>query len=300
MAEIIQVRADDGYELACRRYGPTGGVRPHGLVIGLHGIQSHGGWYEASSRHLAAAGLAVYFPDRRGSGMNAAARGDASSWEQLVGDLVAVEETALADWGANRDDHGGTRPAVAHPFRQIPVVLVGISWGGKVAAAAARMHGGRYAGLALLCPGICPRRDVGLVTKLRIAAALAGGGGAREFAIPLDEAALFTATPRWLDFLRRDELSLHQATARFLAESRRLDEFMAATPEWLHVPTYLALAERDRIIDNEATRRWFERVAARERTVRIYPEAQHTLEFEAEPGEIFEDLTAWVLEVCDR
>jgi alpha-beta hydrolase superfamily lysophospholipase len=285
-AEIIRVRADDGYELACRRYGPPAGDRPRGLVIGLHGIQSHGGWYEASSQQLAMAGLAVYFPDRRGSGLNAPARGDAASWEQLVDDLVAVQEWALADWA----------PATG----RLPVVLLGISWGGKLAAAAARMHGGRYAGVALLCPGICPQRDVALVTKLRIAAALAGGGGARQFTIPLDEAALFTATPRWLEFLRSDELSLHEATARFLAESRRLDGFVAATPEWIHVPTYLALAGRDRIIDNEATRRWFDRVAARERMLQLYPEAHHTLEFEPEPQPIFEDLAAWLLARCGR
>jgi len=95
-------------------------------------------------------------------------------------------------------------------------------------------------------------------------------------------------------------LSLREATARFLAESRRLDGFMATTPEWIHVPTYLALAGHDRIIDNEATRRWFDRVAARERTLRLYPEAHHTLEFEPEPSGIFEDLATWVLARCGR
>ena len=182
----------------------------------------------------------------------------------------------------------------------MPLLLLGVSWGGKLAAAAARMHGGRYAGLALLCPGICPQRDVAPMTKLKIATALATGGGARRFPIPLDDPALFTSTPRWLDFLARDELSLRQATARFLAQSHRLDTFMATTPEWLHVPTYLALAGRDRIIDNEATRRWFDRVAAPERTLRLYPKAHHTLEFEPEPQPIFDDLAAWLLARCGR
>jgi alpha-beta hydrolase superfamily lysophospholipase len=284
--EIIHVRADDGYDLACRRYAPPEGTRPRGLVIVLHGIQSHGGWYEASSHQLAAAGLAVYFPDRRGSGLNAPARGDATSWELLIDDLVAVEELAQADW----------LPTAG----RLPLLLVGISWGGKLAAAAARMHSARYAALALLCPGLCPQRHVSSATKFRIAAALAGGNGARMFPIPLDDPALFTSTPRWLDFLARDDLSLHEATARFLAQSRRLDTFMATTPEWLHLPTYLALAGRDRIIDNEATRRWFDRVAAQDRILKLYPEAYHTLEFEPEPQPIFDDLAAWLLARCGR
>jgi alpha-beta hydrolase superfamily lysophospholipase len=284
--EIIQVRTYDGYSLACRRYAPPAGTRPRGLVLVLHGIQSHGGWYEASSRRLAAAGLAVYFPDRRGSGLNAPARGDSASWELLIDDLVAVEERALADWFPTAG--------------RLPLLLVGISWGGKLATAAARMHAGRYAALALLCPGICPQLDVPFATKFRIAAALAGGGGSRPFPIPLDDPSLFTSTPRWLDFLARDQLSLHEATARFLAQSRRLDSLLATTPEWLHLPTYLALAGRDRIIDNESSRRWFDRVASPERTLKVYPEAQHTLEFEPEPQPIFDDLAAWLLARCGR
>lgn len=284
--EIIQVRADDGYSLACRRYAPPAGIPLRGLAVVLHGIQSHGLWYEASSRRLAAAGLAVYFPDRRGSGLNAPARGETASWELLIDDLLAVEDQALADWF----------PAAG----PLPLLLVGISWGGKLAAAAARMHAGRYAALALLCPGICPQRHVSFATKFRIAAALLRRRPTQPFPIPLDDPALFTSTPHWLDFLSRDQLSLHQATARFLAQSRRLDSFMATTPEWLHLPTFLALAGRDRIIDNAATGRWFDRLAALDRTLKIYPDACHTLEFEPDPQPIFDDLAAWLLARCGR
>ncbi len=47
------------------------------VVVMLHGIQSHSGWYEGSGEHLAQAGVSVLAPDRRGSGMNGEARGDA-------------------------------------------------------------------------------------------------------------------------------------------------------------------------------------------------------------------------------
>jgi len=275
--ELLSIVAADGYRLACRRWQPPEGATPRGLVVYLHGIQSHGGWYEASARHLAGAGFTVYLPDRRGSGLNAADRGHAESWEQLAADVVAVEDRAL----------------VEAPGRA-PLALVGVSWGGKLAAALAAMHGGRYAALALLCPGICPRRDVACSTKWRIAMALARGHRRARFPIPLGDPHLFTATPRWLDYLAGDELSLREATASFLFQSRRLDQAVAAMTPWIHVPTYLALAGHDRIIDNARSEAWFARLGTQDRTIKRYETAHHTLEFEPEPQPIFADLATWL------
>jgi alpha-beta hydrolase superfamily lysophospholipase len=55
---ISTFTASDGYRWHYRHY-PAEGVS-RGRVIYLHGIQSHGGWYEGSSQHLANAGFDVY------------------------------------------------------------------------------------------------------------------------------------------------------------------------------------------------------------------------------------------------
>lgn len=287
-AETIPLSAPDGYTLACRRWLPPEGTTVRGIVVYLHGIQSHGGWYGASAARLADAGLAVYLPDRRGSGANTADRGHCDSWEQLVADVTGVEDYALADARAST---AGER---------LPLFLLAVSWGGKLAAALAAMHDGRYAGLALLCPGLCPKRDVSARDKARIALALIRGKGGEEFPIPLSDPALFTATPRWLKFLRDDPLALHRATARFLFESRCLDAEVRVAPPWIHVPVYLALAGNDAIIDNAATGRWFERVASTDKTLKTYAGAHHTLEFEPDPAPVFNDLAAWLVERAER
>ena len=284
-AEVFSLVATDGYQIACRRYLPPEGRRPRGLVIYLHGIQSHGGWYEASSRHLASSGLAVYFADRRGSGLNKVNRGHADSWELLARDVTDLENLALAEWA---DAEGTPR-----------LMLLAVSWGGKLAAALAAMHDGRYSGLAMLCPGICPKRGLSLATKLSIAVALARKNEFQKFAIPLADPNLFTATPRWLEFLQGDELSLREATARFLFESRRLDEFLAEAHRWVNVPVLLALAGRDRVIDNFATGQYLMKMASHDRTVLYYEKAHHTLEFEPDPSPVFEDLADWLLKRCE-
>src|SRR5262249_451180 len=105
---------------------------------------------------------------------------------------------------------------------------------------------------------------------------------------------LFTATPRWLEFLRDDPLALKHATARFLMASFFLDVYLRRVPRHVRAPVLLLLAGRDQIIDNERTRRFVERFAAADRQVIEYPGAHHTLEFEPDPDVYLRDLIDWL------
>src|SRR5262249_36293351 len=181
------------------------------------------GWYDPSCRHLAAAGLEVFFLDRRGAGLNEQDRGDAPSFRRLLDDVAEFLRHL-------RGQPGGGK-----------VLLVAISWGGKLATALQRRHPGLADALALLCPGFFPRGGLSLRQKLRVLGARLVAPR-RLFPVPLDEPELFTETPRWLDFLRQDPLALHRATARFLVESVRLDLYLRLVPRHVGVPVLLLLA----------------------------------------------------------
>lgn len=248
-------------------------------VVYLHGIQSHGGWYEASSRHLASAGIAVYQIERRGSGRDAAhERGHVDRAETWLADVAAAAEVARTETGLSG------------------VYLMGVSWGGKLAAACAAHRPDLYRGLILSAPGIVPRVDLTLVTKVRVAEALAAGHYLRRFPIPLEDPHLFTENAERLRFIAEDPLSLRELTARFLFESRRLDRMVRETLAAVRAPTLLALAEHDRIISNSATRRRFLAMPVRRRLL-MYQGAHHTLEFEPDPAPYFRDLVSWIDEV---
>ena len=60
------------------------------------------------------------------------------------------------------------------------------------------------------------------------------------------------------------------------------------------MPVLLLLAGRDRIIDNDRTRRFVNRFASADKEVIEYPEAHHTLEFEPESGKFVDDLRRWL------
>ena len=78
--------ASDGYRCHYRHYPAT--RTPRARVVCIHGIQSHAGWYVYSCERLARAGFDVFFLDRRGSGRNELARGDAPSFRRLLDDMA--------------------------------------------------------------------------------------------------------------------------------------------------------------------------------------------------------------------
>jgi alpha-beta hydrolase superfamily lysophospholipase len=266
--ELCSFTDGDGYAWRFRRYEPA--ETPRASVVMLHGIQSHGGWYDKSSCALAAAGFGVSFLDRRGCGVNDCDRGDAPSFRRLLDDI--------AEFMSNQ---------------QPPRFLVGISWGGKLAIGLQRRHPGLTDSLVLIAPGLCPRVRPSLGERLRIIASRFIAPK-RLFAIPLNDSELFTANRERQEFIRNDPLALHEATARLLFESSRMDVYLRYAARHVSMPVLVLLAENDCIIDNAATRRFVERFATTDRTIIEYPGAHHTLEFEPNGPPFIDDLLKWL------
>lgn len=264
-------RASDGYPFYYRHYPAQ--VPTKARVVFVHGIRSHGGWYSRSCATLAAAGFEVYFLDRRGAGLNSAHRGDTPSFRRLLDDVAEFVQALRANRG------------------WLPVFLAGISWGGKLAVGLPYRKPGLVDGLVLLCPGLVPRIAPPFPRRLRIAVARVLRPW-RFFPIPLNEPDLFTASPVWQQFIDGDPHGLREATARFLFSSFSLDIYLRRAARRVTVPTLLMLAEHDRIIDNAAVRQFVARFPG-PTTIRDYPGAHHTLEFEPPEHRWLTDLIEW-------
>lgn len=264
--------AADGARLAAHVWDGSG-LSPKSRVVFLHGISSHGGWYHLSCEHLAAAGHEVHFLDRRGSGLNAEQRGDVDCWHTWTNDVAAYLERLPKD---------------------CPMVLCGISWGGKLAAAIARLHPGLIQGFGLICPGLYSHFDASLWKRLTLAAPLPAKFVTKRVRIPLRQAWLFTDNSPQREFVAHDPLALWEVTLRFARADRQLSLFAREAAPYIHTPLLLMLAGRDRIVDNRLTRKFFTRTAVTHRVLVEYPNAAHTLEFEPDPLAYFGDLTSWV------
>jgi alpha-beta hydrolase superfamily lysophospholipase len=265
----IQIfHASDGYPIYYHSYQPAVPSKAH--LVCIHGIQSHGGWYEASCTQLAAAGYQVSYFDRRGSGLNWLQRGDAPSYRRLLDDL---------------------REFMAAGPKDIPAILLATSWGGKLGVALAAAKEPPMQQLVLLCPGIFPRMKPTLSTRLGVAWSRFVKPR-RRFLIPLNDPELFTLSSKWQFFLARDPLALHYATARLLAESFFLDQHLKRIKALSPIPTLLLLGGQDRIIRNDRTESWLKTIAPQTKVIR-YPESHHTFEFE-DNCPFVRDILTWI------
>ena len=272
MGELQSFRASDGYSFYFRHFRPVGPIRAR-LVI-VHGIRSHGAWYSRSAAQFAEAGIEVYFLDRRGAGLNSTSRGDTPSFRRLLDDVAEFVQS------------------VREESAWLPQFMCGISWGGKIAVGLPYRKPGLIDGLVLLCPGLVPKVAPAFSQRTRIALARVFRPK-KFFPIPLNDPELFTSSLDWQRYVDSEPYGLRQATARFLFSSFSMDIYLRRAARHVTLPTFLALAQNDRIIDNAQTREFVSRFPG-ELTVNEYAHAHHTLEFEPESHPWMADVLKWV------
>jgi acylglycerol lipase len=238
------------------RYRVLASRRARYHLLYLHGIESHSAWFLPAAASLRELGCTTYLLDRRGSGLNMnPLPGDASSARVLLEDVRRFR----------------------HQLGYLPMHLVGLSWGGKLAAAVAIDQPDAVQSLILVTPGLCYRTDLSLLVKASVLLSLLAGGRSR-FKIPI-EPEMFTSTPGFLDFIRTDPWRLQKVTARFLLTSRALDWMIARKVADLDLPVLLFLAGKDRIIDNQGVSDLLSAVKNHMR-LRIFADAIHAIQFD--------------------
>ena len=267
---IEKFTAPDGKELGYVAY--KSGAKT--ALVYLHGIESHAGWFSLAADQLGAQGTDVFCLDRRGSGINRENRG-------FVSGHVNDYRTLLTDI------HSFIAP-LRKDYQQ--VYLAGLSWGGKLALAYALEYPGTTDGLILITPGIAALVDVSLPQKLQI---LSLSLLSLEAGIPVPiEAEMFTTTPVYLDYIKRDPLRLKSASARFFFQSHRLDQLVAKRVAENRTPVLLFLAGHDRIIDNQGVSRLLAKSSLPVET-RHYPDQTHSIQLDA-PDRLVADIQDWL------
>ena len=250
-------------------------------LVYLHGIESHAGWFAQAASLLRNRGYDVFSLDRRGSGVNRESRGYVSGH--------------IDDYQTLFDDiHDFIAPLHVR-YRQ--VLLVGLSWGGKLATAYDLEYPDDVDGLVLITPGIKALVDVSLPTKLKIVL-FAQLSPQTPVASPIAP-EMFTTTPRYLDYIISDPSRLTHATARFYWQSSRLDRYLASNIAALDVPTLLFLAGQDRIIDNAGVLEMLNQGNTDKLTVIDYPDQTHSVQFD-DPVRLVQDMDHWLQQLPDN
>lgn len=245
------------------------------VLVYLHGIASHSTWFAETAVDLAGCGVSVYAPDRRGSGRSQGPRGDLRRYERA---LVDVDEVLTVV----RSENQGR-----------PLFLAGSSWAAKLAVIYAAARRESLSGLLLLGPGLIPRVTLPLPRQIEV---VVGHLIVPTASVPIPlTPELYTTNPKYLDFIRNDELRLLTATTRFFWETARLDRRREQASAILRVPLLVIQGENDKMMDVPKTAEWFSRLRIDDKTYLGYPGGSHTLEFESDRPRYVAEIAEWLL-----
>lgn len=255
----------DGVPVFCREWQPQ---QPADQVfILMHGVESHSDWFAPLAQELTARGYAVFAYDRPGWGSSEGLPGHLGAYADELGRLETLV-TAL------RQKHRR-------------VHLAGLSWGGMFAFYAALRRGMLFDSVSLIAPGICPRADLPMTDKLRVAAGIIARDPLTSVPVPINPEH-FTKDPKWAGYILTDAQRTKRVTAGFCFETLKMRKFCAEKVNKRRVPPCaLLLAGEDKIIDNPATRALMG--GRPDMLVREFPGKEHSLIFEC-PAQTAETL----------
>lgn len=275
--EIEQQRSADGLQLACRVWKGKVGAP---VILYLHGIEGHGQWFENTASVLNSKGMTVYAPDRRGSGLNARDRGHVSSYKMLIGDVNA------------------TLRRICQAHMGHPIIIWGNCWGAKLAAIISQdiddkqaakgsdeigtLEQFPIAAIVLSSPAIFTKLDYDFKTKIEIATNhLMGGRRAmRKWSLPITP-SMFTDNPAYLEYIEKDPLRLTEVTSTFLVESHKLSGLASKAAPRISKPIMILQPSNDQIVDIPKMEKWYAKIKSAEKSMRLFPDAGHSLDFDA-------------------
>ncbi|MDQ0994214.1 alpha/beta hydrolase [Streptomyces sp. V3I7] len=241
---------------------------PRYIALLVHGYGEHAGRYEEAADVLHRHGAAVFAPDHIGHGTSSGERVLIEDFEDVVTDVHAVADLARA----------------AHPG--LPVVLIGHSMGGLIAARYAQRYGDELTALVLSGPVIGTwDLVVGLLAHDEIPdTPISLASLSRDPAVGAD----YAADPLvWHGPMKRPTV---EAFARTLDTVAGGGDIGALPLLWLH-------GDDDRLVPLPGSRPGVERLSGGRLTERIYPGARHEVFNETNRADVFADLTRFLDEV---
>ncbi|RJL32740.1 alpha/beta hydrolase [Bailinhaonella thermotolerans] len=244
---------------------------PRMLAILVHGYGEHIGRYEHVADALIKAGAAVFGPDHMGHGRSAGDRVLIEDFEDVVTDVHAVEELARAE----------------HPG--VPVVMIGHSMGGMIAARYAQRYGDGLSALVLSGPVLGDWTVIGTLLALD------------EIPdIPIDPGTL-SRDPSVGAAYAQDPLVWHGPFKRPTVEAfARALEAIAKGGSLGALPTLWIHGEEDALVPLGGTRTGIAALRGAGLTERIRPGARHEVFNEIDRDEVLAEVTAFLDRALSR
>ncbi|GCE16236.1 alpha/beta fold hydrolase [Dictyobacter kobayashii] len=244
------------------------------VLLILHGLGGHGGWYVDMANELFMRGLSVYTVDHRGFGNSHGQPGHIDAYQQYVQDIAEIIVEIHK----------------RHPDAR--VYILGHSMGGIFATHVAAAYGHLLNGVIFLNPWIRDRSQLSLRTTLSI---LIGGifksrrlwrvGGGHEGMTANSEAARM---------LEEDPYWVRDLTATFLVQILRMRLETLKKARSVTIPSLVLQAQGDKVVVIAAAQTFYNALKSTDKEWKTYPDWYHDTEFEADRALLDNDIVRWI------
>lgn len=248
---------------------------PKAMLLVVHGLQSHSGWYRGGQAN-ANAGISSFAFDRRGSGLSSGKHGHANSPDDF-----------MDDFGAALSFLESIKPS------GLPLHVMANSLGAVVAINYfSKNQDVNIASLILTTPGTHSTKegDYSLLTKLAILTAPAE----RYFRSPIRDEH-FVDEGEYLDWIRKDTMGRRNFTASFLRSVNSMKKDLDKKSALIDAPVFALVADKDAIIDNAAFEKEVFSSFPNKKEIRSY-DSKHYLFFGNDRENVIADIQEWVLD----
>jgi acylglycerol lipase len=260
-----------GLTIFTRTWLPDEATR--GVVVIVHGLNSHSGYYEWVAGQLTAKNFAVYALDLQGHGQSAGERFYVQSIYDYVNDVDQLVDIAKA----------------AH--QGLPIFVLGHSAGGVVSCLYALEHQGKFDGL--ICESFAyqlPAPDF----------ALAVLKGLSHVAPHLHTIKLknedFSRDPAVVEFMNSDPLIAHESQPTktmeqlVLADERLKKEFSQIT-----LPVLILHGTKDNAAKYSGSQYFYDNVGATDKNIKLYEGHYHDLLNDLDKEQVMADIEEWII-----
>lgn len=270
---LSPLTATDGDNIAVQYWPLDEAIAPLGTVLIVHGLGEHAGRYAQVAADLNSWGYNVCSYDQVGHGESAGARGDLPHANRLQDDLADVVDTVRRQM-----------------LSQEPLIILGHSMGGVVAAQFARLKTRRIEGLVLSSPAFDPGlnavQNFLLSTLPRFAPHLRLGNGLKPQYLCRDKAVIAAYLQ---DPLVHDRIST--SLASYIATQGV--QCIAAAAQW-SVPTLLVYAGADRLVSPAGSRAFAAAAPAKMVQSQCFDAMYHEILNDPERGQVLAVMQHWL------
>jgi len=270
------VKSPDGLNLYFRSYQAKG---ERARLVIAHGLGEHSGRYANVVETLLPLGLTVHVMDLRGHGKSDGRKGHILAFNDYIIDVAAM---------------------VGHAKKDIPegmkCLLLGHSMGGLVALGLALQSPEQIDGVIISSPSLGISVKVPFVKRLlgKLMSSLLPGLTLKN---GLDTDKL-SHDPAVVQAYVTDPLVHDKVSARWFTEILQAMEEVMGSAAGMEVPILMQLAGDDHLTDVNASRRFFDQLVLKDKTLYVYDGHYHEIYNEREDLRAgpLEDLAAWIEE----